>query len=99
MGDMQIAGYDEIFDYAGEVMDKLEKIPFMKVFTGMGKEVAEWMDTLHDIQSLVKLEDYEELKQIAESINPFAAVERAADDIRRSETEVGDEDYMEKLQS
>jgi hypothetical protein len=43
MGDMQIAGYDEIFDYANKVMDKLEKIPFMKVFTGMGKEVAEWM--------------------------------------------------------
>ena len=66
---------------------------------GSGKEVAEWMDSLHDIQSLVKLEDYEELKQIAESINPFAAVERSANDINRSTTEVGDDDYMEKLQS
>jgi len=66
---------------------------------GSGKEVAEWMESLHDIQSLVKLEDYEELKQIAESINPFAAVERSVDEVHRSETEVGDEDYMEKLQS
>jgi hypothetical protein len=66
---------------------------------GSAKEVSGWMDSLHDIQSLVKLEDYEELKQLADSTNPFAAVERSADDIRRSETEVGDEDYMEKLQS
>lgn len=66
---------------------------------GSGKEVAGWMDSLHDIQSLVKLEDYEELKQISESINPFAAVERSAGDINRSNTEVGDDDYMEKLQS
>ena len=43
MGDMQIAGYDEIFEYAAGAMGKLEKIPFMKVFTGVGKEVAEWM--------------------------------------------------------
>jgi len=47
----------------------------------------------------VKLEDYEELKQISESINPFAAVERSAGDINRSTTEVGDDDYMERLQS
>ena len=66
---------------------------------GSGKEVSEWMDSLHDIQSLVKLEDYEELKQIVESINPFAAVERSAGDINRSNTEVGDDDYMERLQS
>ncbi len=66
---------------------------------GTGAEVAGWMDTLHDIQSLVKLEDYEELKQISESINPFAAVERSAGDINRSTTEVGDDDYMERLQS
>ena len=67
--------------------------------TGSAKEVAEWMDSLHDIQSLVKLEDYEELKQIAEGINPFAAVERSADEIRHTDTDVGDEDYMERLQS
>ena len=47
----------------------------------------------------MKLEDYEELKQIAESINPFAAVERSANDINRSSTEVDDDDYMERLQS
>ena len=57
------------------------------------------MDSLHDIQSLVKLEDYEELKQIAESINPFAAVERSAGDIKRSNTDADDDDYMERLQS
>jgi len=66
---------------------------------GSAKEVAEWMDSLHDIQSLVKLEDYEELKQIAHSINPFAAVERSADEISRPERTVGDDDYMERLQS
>ena len=66
---------------------------------GSGKEVAEWMESLHNIQDLVKLEDYEELKQIAESINPFAAVSRTATDINRSEVDVDDDDYLEKLQS
>ena len=66
---------------------------------GSKQEVAAWMDSLHDIQSLVKVEDYEELKQIAESINPFAAVERSANDNRHQSEDASDDDYMTRLQS
>jgi len=32
---------------------------------GTGQEVAVWMDSLHDIQNLVKVADYDDLKQLA----------------------------------
>ena len=35
---------------------------------GSKAETAEWMDTLHDIHALVPLEEYDEVKQIAESL-------------------------------
>jgi len=66
---------------------------------GSGKETAEWMDSLHDIYSLVRLEDYEEMKQVAEGLNPFAVVERSADDNHRTSEDASDDDYMKRLQS
>ena len=66
---------------------------------GTGQESAAWMETLHDIYSLVKLEDYEELKQISENINPFSVVERSADDNHQTTNDASDDDYMKRLQS
>ena len=57
------------------------------------------MESLHDIYSLVKLEDYEEVKQLAEQLNPFATVERSADDNHRTSEDASDDDYMKRLQS
>ena len=57
------------------------------------------MESLHDIYSLVRLEDYEEMKQVAEGLNPFAAVERSADENHRTSEDASDDDYMKRLQS
>jgi len=63
---------------------------------GSNSEVAEIMDSLHEIHDLVKLEDYEEFKQVAESlITPTQGVSQT---VPESE-EVSDGDYLSKLQS
>ena len=71
--------------------------------SGSKAEVAAWMDSLHDIHSLVKVEDYDEVRQVAENILPgvmggASATERTATSDTTSE-EVSDADYMENLQS
>jgi hypothetical protein len=63
---------------------------------GSNSEVAEIMDSLHEIHDLVKLEEYEAFKQVAESlITPTQGVSQT---VPESE-EVSDGDYLSKLQS
>ena len=63
---------------------------------GSNSEVAEIMDSLHEIHDLVKLEEYEAFKQVAESlITPTQGVSQT---VPESE-EVSDGDYLSELQS
>tara|TARA_Y100000034_G_C6827447_1_gene373196 strand:+ start:170 stop:922 length:753 start_codon:yes stop_codon:yes gene_type:complete len=68
---------------------------------GSDVEVATWMDSLHDIQALVRFEDYEEVKEVAQSIMPNLSfgtpTERTA---TPSETDtITDAEYAEKLEA
>ena len=60
---------------------------------GNKAEVAAWMDSLHDIHGLVKLEDYEDVKNVCSALTGV--------DIKDSRTseDVSDGDYLSKLQS
>jgi len=63
---------------------------------GSSAEIATWMDELHDLSSLVKLEDYEELKVIAESL----AVQGTISSVSREEASpVSDDDYLTRLKT
>ena len=63
---------------------------------GSKSEVATIMDSLHEIHDLVKLEDYEEFKQVAESlISPTQGVSSTPSESK----EVSDGDYLSRLQS
>ena len=69
------------------------------------KEIAEIMDSLHDIQSLVKHEDYAEVKLMAESIavtGRVAAMSKSTTTEGKpskkvEEEEVSNEDYLAKM--
>jgi len=63
---------------------------------GSKAEVAGWMDSLHDIHSLVKQEDYEEFKTLAQSIFPS---HDAGMTNPKSAEDVADGDYLSKMQS
>ena len=58
------------------------------------KAVAEAMDTLHDIQGLVRLEDYNETKRIAEEIAIYGKISG-----KQESGGVSDDDYAAKLKS
>jgi hypothetical protein len=62
---------------------------------GSNAEIAAWMDSLHDIHALVKMEDYEEVKNMAQAL--FPSLE--GDDLPSgSSTEVSDEgEFLRKL--
>jgi len=63
---------------------------------GNKAEVAAWMDSLHDIHALVKLEDYEEVRGAAQGLLP--SHEGSMDNPQQSE-DVADEDYLTKMQT
>ena len=63
---------------------------------GSKAEVAAWMDSLHDIHALVKLEDYEEVRGAAQGLLP--SHEGSMDNPQQSE-DVADEDYLTKMQT
>ena len=63
--------------------------------SGSKAEIASWMESLHDIHALVKLEDYGDVKAYAHSLTPdpqsLAAEESRSDP-------VADDDYLRKMQ-
>jgi hypothetical protein len=62
---------------------------------GSKAEIASYMDSLHDVHELVKLEDYEEVKMAAQTLAGVPVVEG---NVKQSD-EVSDNDYLSKLQS
>lgn len=62
---------------------------------GSASEVAAAMESLHEVHDLVKLEDYEEMKN---TVNSLTGVEAFESTPQKSE-EVSDGDYLSKLQS
>jgi len=63
---------------------------------GSKAEIAAWMDSLHDIHALVKLEDYEDVKTAAMALLP--SHEGSSQNPTPAE-DVADEDYLRKMQS
>jgi len=63
---------------------------------GSKAELAAWMDSLHDIHALVKLEDYEETKKISQSM--FPSYDAGMTNPNTPE-DVEDDDYLQKMQS
>jgi hypothetical protein len=63
---------------------------------GTKQEIAAALELRHDIYTLVKLEDYEEVKKIAETLAVGGSVAAPS---RAASVEVSDEDYMDKLQA
>ena len=61
---------------------------------GSKAEIAAWMESLHDIHALVKLEDYEDVKAIAQALLPSHEV---AMETSQPEEKVSDEDYLSKM--
>ena len=75
---------------------------------GSEAEVATWMDSLHDIADLVKLEEYEEVKTYAQNILPTLTyeqtVERPVPEVSTETTDDSsitetDEDYLARLKA
>jgi len=58
---------------------------------GSDKNIAVWMDSSHDIHALVKLEEYSDVKQVAETVLPLTENRP----VESSEEE--DNDYLKKL--
>jgi hypothetical protein len=63
---------------------------------GSKAEVAAWMDSLHDIHALVKLEEYEDVKNAAMALLP--SHEGSSQNPTKAE-DVPDDDYLSKMQS
>ena len=63
---------------------------------GTNSEVAAIMDSLHDIHSLVRLEEYEDVKKSADTL-VGVSVEGTSDP--KPSEEVSDDDYLSKMQS
>ena len=67
---------------------------------GSDKQIAEWMDELHDIHGLVKLPEYDELKNLAMEMETLVTG-RPTGNVSAPSTsdEEGDEDYIAHLKS
>jgi len=63
---------------------------------GTKAEIAEWMDSLHDIHALVKVEDYDAMKTAAQELVP--SYEGSATNPTPAE-DVPDDDYLNKMKS
>jgi len=63
---------------------------------GSDAEVAKWMDSLHDIQNLVKIAEYDELKQLAMGIEMGA---EGMGNSSQSSKSQGDDDYLSHLKN
>jgi len=65
--------------------------------TGSKAEVAEWMDSLHDVHGLVKKEEYGDVLDIAEEITPPSMQARSLTEAPGKEG--SDEEFLTKMQS
>ena len=63
---------------------------------GSKAEIAAWMDSLHDVHALVKLEDYEDVKKAAQALLP--SHEGSSQNPTTAEN-VADDDYLQRMQS
>jgi hypothetical protein len=66
---------------------------------GTKAEIAKVMDTLHDIHGLVKLEEYDEVKRIAETLAIGGKLTPSEKDAPNEESEEEGGDYISKLRS
>jgi hypothetical protein len=61
---------------------------------GTKAEIAAWMESLHDIHSLVKLEEFDDVKLAAEELLPSTK----ESSLRQPESKsVDDDDYLSKM--
>jgi hypothetical protein len=63
---------------------------------GTKAEVAAWMESLHDIHALVKLEEYEDVKNSALGLLPSHT---GSSENPTEANDVSDDDYLQKMQS
>jgi len=63
---------------------------------GSKAEVAAWMDSLHDVHALVKMEEYEDVKNAAEALLPSHT---GSSQNPQPTEDVADDDYLQKMQS
>ena len=66
---------------------------------GSSAEVAAWMEQLHEIQSLVKLEDYEELKTVSESLAVEGTLGAAKQRTDVASNAATDDEYLNRLKA
>jgi len=66
---------------------------------GSKSEIAASMDNLHEIHGLVKLEDYDEVKQSAAALNSTAVQGTTTSSSPKEDTEIPDNEYLSKLKS
>ena len=66
---------------------------------GTDAEVATWMDELHDIHNLVKIQEYNELKQVALEIESISKGITMVSDDSPSNTNSTDDDYLSHLKN
>jgi hypothetical protein len=65
---------------------------------GTGQEIAKFMESLHDIHSLVKLEDYEDMRKSAEILLSEIGITTHTPKVMTSPSDGDDEgDYLSKL--
>jgi len=66
--------------------------------TGNPSQVAAWMDSLHDIHSLVKLEDYDELKKV--QMDLMGSTTKSSEPAKTGdENTTSTDDYLDQLKS
>lgn len=68
---------------------------------GTKKEIKVWMDELHNLKEMVKLEEYDDLKKIAMMYDPLAPKGRTSEEAEEatSSSEATDDEYSERLKS
>ena len=66
---------------------------------GTDSEIATWMDELHDIQNLVKIAEYDELKQLALMVEAKAEGMSMASSKPAASSSKGDDDYLSHLKN
>jgi len=64
---------------------------------GSKADMAEWMDSLHDVHGLVKLEEYEDVLNVSEEITPPSMRSKAYSDT--PEDGGSDDEFLSKMQS